>query len=67
MVERDPVHDAEDIAELATLLSLHAHYTDSPVALKLIKHGEEILCQEFVKVMPIDYKQALAKQATGSR
>ena len=29
--------------------------------------GEEILCQEFVKVMPIDYKQALAKQATGSR
>ena len=67
MVELERVHDCEDIAELATLLSLHARYTDSSVALNLIEQGEEILCNEFVKVMPVDYKHALAKQAAGSR
>ena len=67
MVELERVHDCEDIAELVTLLSLHARYTDSSVALHLIEQGEEILCNEFVKVMPVDYKHALAKQAAGSR
>ncbi|SVD04290.1 uncharacterized protein METZ01_LOCUS357144, partial [marine metagenome] len=33
----------------------------------LIEQGEEILRNEFVKVMPVDYKNALAKQAAGSR
>ena len=67
MVELERVRDGEDIAELATLLSLHARYTDSSVALNLIEQGEEILCNEFVKVMPVDYKNALAKQAAGSQ
>ena len=67
MVELERVHEREDLAELATLLSLHARYTDSSVAFNLIEQGEEILCNEFVKVMPIDYKHALAKQAAGSR
>jgi glutamate synthase (NADPH/NADH) large chain len=66
MIELERVHDGKDIAELSTLLSLHADYTDSPVALNLIEQGEEILCSEFVKVIPVDYKHALAKQAAGS-
>ena len=63
MVELENVVDAEDIAILKDLLAKHQKYTGSTVAASLLKDWDVSLAK-FVKVMPIDYKRALAEQKT---
>jgi glutamate synthase (NADPH/NADH) large chain len=59
MVDLDPVDTDEDIAELHDLISLHLENTGSVVASKVLENWPAIL-EQFVKVMPIDYKRVLA-------
>jgi glutamate synthase (NADPH/NADH) large chain len=58
MVELDAVEDEDDVAELRELLELHAKYTGSKVAAEVLEGWPEILNQ-FIKVMPSDYKRIL--------
>ncbi len=60
MVELERVVEAEDIEELERLVRNHRDFTGSTVAERLLEDWEESL-KHFVKVMPIDYKRALAE------
>ncbi|HVT80804.1 MAG TPA: hypothetical protein VHM90_09110, partial [Phycisphaerae bacterium] len=62
MVELEKMHDRSDIDLLKELLEQHRQYTDSPVADHILKNWTESL-KKFHKVMPIEYKKALAQMA----
>ena len=61
MVALEKVEDSSDIAELKELIAKHYKYTESTVAASILQNWEDEL-PRFVKVMPIDYKRALAEQ-----
>ena len=65
MVELEEVVDPDDIAELKELITEHSQITDSTVAKAILDNWSKSL-QEFVKVMPTDYKRVLQerKQST---
>ena len=48
-----------DLDELEEIIQLHHYYTESDVAARLLSQGREQMKQQFVKVMPIDYKRIL--------
>ncbi|MES3007933.1 MAG: glutamate synthase large subunit [Pseudomonadota bacterium] len=60
--ELEAVSNATDIGELKTLISRHLEYTGSTVA-KAILDNWDVSLQQFVKVMPTDYKRVLAERA----
>jgi glutamate synthase (NADPH) large chain len=62
MVDLEEVVDAIDVAELKTLIEEHATLTGSNRA-KLILSTWEVQLPKFIKVMPRDYKRALAEMA----
>ena len=66
LVELESVESAEDSAELKELIQRHADYTGSTVAKGILETWEQSLGQ-FVKVMPRDYKRALAELAAESK
>jgi glutamate synthase (NADPH/NADH) large chain len=66
LVELESVESAEDSAELKGLIQRHADYTGSTVAISILETWEQSLSQ-FVKVMPRDYKRALAELAAESK
>ena len=61
MVELEKVIAAEDLAALKDLLAKHHKHTGSTVASTILQNWDDEL-PHFVKVMPIDYKRALAEQ-----
>ena len=65
MVELETVEETQDIDELRSLIEKHAQYTGSTVATRLLENWQQALTR-FVKVMPIDYKRALAEQQAGT-
>jgi glutamate synthase (NADPH/NADH) large chain len=62
LVELETVEDAADVAELRELIERHARFTGSTLAEGILAAWEASLPQ-FVKVMPRDYKRALAEMA----
>jgi glutamate synthase domain-containing protein 3 len=60
MVELDEVVESADVEVLCGLIENHARYTGSGVAKKVLDEWEETL-PYFVKVMPVEYKRALAE------
>ncbi len=60
MVDLESLEDEADIDELKTLIENHQRYTGSTVAAALLENWQQALSQ-FVKVMPVDYKRALAE------
>jgi glutamate synthase (NADPH) large chain len=62
MVELERLSDPSDIDLLRELIQQHRQYTDSPVADAILKNWNEAL-KKFHKVMPIEYKKALAQIA----
>ncbi|OYW24773.1 MAG: glutamate synthase large subunit, partial [Planctomycetales bacterium 12-60-4] len=60
MVGLEPMEAAEDIAELKSLIEKHHKYTGSTVAAAILKNWAAEL-PRFKKVMPTDYKRALAE------
>jgi glutamate synthase (NADPH/NADH) large chain len=63
LVDLESVEAGEDVAELKDLISRHANLTSSTVAAGILDTWAESL-PAFVKVMPRDYKRALAEMAT---
>ena len=61
LVGFDPLEEA-DVIELHELIEEHHLRTQSPVAARILREWEATLPQ-FVKVMPHDYKRALAELA----
>jgi len=61
MVDLETLQDPEDMAELKKLVENHQKYTGSGVAIKLLKDWTSML-SKFVKVIPKDYKRALAAE-----
>ena len=61
MVDLDAVEEDEDISELRELIEQHREYTGSEVAERILEAWPEVLNQ-FVKVMPTDYKRVLAER-----
>ncbi|MBL4748880.1 MAG: hypothetical protein JKY17_09125, partial [Magnetovibrio sp.] len=47
-----------DVQRLRGLIENHLHYTDSAQARKILNNWDQFL-PKFVKVMPVDYRQAL--------
>jgi glutamate synthase (NADPH/NADH) large chain len=62
MVDLEDVSDPEDAAELKTLIEEHARVTGSERAKRILATWE-VQLRKFVKVMPRDYKRALAELA----
>ena len=62
MVELEKLEHEHDIDELRCLVKLHLDHTGSTVAQKLLDNWKASL-QQFVKVMPTDYKRVLAERA----
>jgi len=67
MVQLEKAEDADDIAELKSLIQQHSDNTGSDVAAALLADWEKAL-EQFVKVMPVDYKrmQNYMKEARAS-
>jgi glutamate synthase domain-containing protein 2/glutamate synthase domain-containing protein 1/glutamate synthase domain-containing protein 3 len=63
LVGFDPI-DEEDAETIRALVAEHAERTGSPVAARVLERWDETL-PRFVKVMPHDYKRALAELAEG--
>lgn len=61
MVALDPL-EADDIAYIKQMITLHHHYTNSTVAGFILNDFDNQL-RNFVKVFPGDYKKALQKKA----
>ncbi len=62
MVDIEPLINAEDINQLKNLIEEHIKYTDSKHAGWILRHWDEML-PAFIKVMPVDYKNALEKMS----
>ena len=62
MVDFDPL-TKEDIKFLRGIITRHLEYTGSAVAKRVLEQWEETL-PKFIKVMPVDYKRALALLAS---
>jgi glutamate synthase domain-containing protein 3 len=58
MVDFDPLEES-DIEYLREKIEKHAEYTDSSVAKRLLEDWTASL-KKFIKVIPVDYKRALA-------
>ncbi len=58
MVELSLIEDAADNKELHGLISKHLSYTQSPLAKEMLDNWD-IYQQQFIKVMPIEYKKVL--------
>lgn len=58
MVDFDPLEES-DVEYLRAQITKHAEYTDSSVAKGILENWEESL-EKFIKVIPVDYKRALA-------
>ena len=60
MVELQPVEAPEDREELRALVAAHYRHTGSVVAGWVLHHWEQAL-REFVKVLPVEYRNALLR------
>ena len=61
-VELEPVETDEDEADLRELIENHHRYTASTVAASILDEWDDAV-KRFTKVMPVDYKRALAELA----
>jgi len=61
MVDFDPL-DEDDIDYLRETIEKHYGYTESAVAKRVLENWDDSL-KKFVKVIPVDYKRALAMLA----
>jgi glutamate synthase domain-containing protein 3 len=61
MVNLEVVHKSEDVDRLRELIEKHHQWTNSSQARRILDRWPEMVGR-FVKVMPIDYERALARQ-----
>jgi glutamate synthase domain-containing protein 3 len=65
MVDLEPIEAQEDISGLRRLLEAHVKYTGSATAKRVLGYWDTML-PRFVKVMPREYKRALAERAAAA-
>ena len=65
MVEIETIADKTDTSQLQTMLEKHFHYTNSVKAKSVLENWNESVFR-FVKVIPVDYKLAMANIARKS-
>jgi glutamate synthase (NADPH/NADH) large chain len=61
MVELTLIEDKTDRLELHRLIDQHFHYTQSPLARKILDNWNEYL-KHFIKITPIEYKKVLHEE-----
>ncbi|MCB8998805.1 MAG: glutamate synthase large subunit [Bacteroidales bacterium] len=61
MVELSLVEDPSDVKELKELISKHLHFTESPLAAKILDNWTDYL-PKFIKVIPFEYKKVLEEE-----
>ena len=61
MVELSLIEDTSDNKELHRLIARHYEFTESPLALRMLENWEEYV-QQFIKVMPIEYKKVMNEE-----
>ncbi|MDR1683605.1 MAG: glutamate synthase subunit alpha, partial [Candidatus Symbiothrix sp.] len=61
MVELTLIDDKSDSLELHRLISNHYHYTQSPLAKRILDNWDEYL-KLFIKITPIEYKKVLQEE-----
>ena len=61
MVELSLIEDKSDNRELRQLISNHYNYTESPLAKKILDNWE-VYVNQFIKVVPIEYKKVLQEE-----
>ena len=66
MVALEAVEAEEDMLELKTLIERHQAYTGSTVAKSVLDNWAQSV-QQFVKVMPIDYKRVLLSRKAAAQ
>src|SRR5690606_30503760 len=57
MVALEPLAEADDVAEVRTLIARHQELTESTVASEILDNWDAARLK-FVKIMPVDYKRA---------
>ncbi len=62
MVALERIETDEEKAEVRNLIELHYRYTGSTVAKQILDDYNRYVPDEFVKVMPVDYKRVLEEQ-----
>jgi glutamate synthase domain-containing protein 2/glutamate synthase domain-containing protein 1/glutamate synthase domain-containing protein 3 len=65
MVELEEISDS-DIETIKNLLSSHYHYTQSPIAKRMLDNFKYEI-KKFIKVMPIEYKRILQEKEVEER
>jgi glutamate synthase domain-containing protein 3 len=60
MVDLESIYHEEDIRRVQELIRQHFHWTGSEQAAMILQRWRE-MAGRFVKVMPIDYRNALAR------
>ncbi len=66
MVALEKLEDPDDCEQVRDLLIQHAGYTNSPVAARLLSDWNQAV-ENFVKVMPVDYRRVLEQQKQAAR
>ncbi|MDR3062128.1 MAG: glutamate synthase large subunit, partial [Dysgonamonadaceae bacterium] len=61
MIELSLIEDKADNNELYQLIANHYHYSQSPLAKRILENWEEYL-KHFIKVTPIEYKKVLQEE-----
>ncbi len=62
MVDLENLEDSSEIDQVRSMIEKHYNYTQSPLAMGILAKWDENL-PKFIKVMPRDYKRALAEMA----
>jgi glutamate synthase domain-containing protein 3 len=66
MVELEKLDEQEDLDLVRGLIERHVEYTDSAVGQRILAEWPDV-ASRFVKVMPIDYKRAIAQQLDAAK
>ena len=61
MVELSLLEEAGDRREVRTLIEAHYNHTSSPLAARMLEHWDDY-AEQFIKVMPIEYKKVLQEE-----
>ncbi|MCB9788735.1 MAG: glutamate synthase large subunit [Deltaproteobacteria bacterium] len=66
MVDLEPLQDEADLRLVHGLVEAHVHHTASPLGQRLLDNWD-IMVSRFVKVMPTEYKRAMAERQSSLR
>ncbi|MFN8389688.1 MAG: glutamate synthase-related protein [Bdellovibrionota bacterium] len=63
IVELEPLADRKEQSAVKEMIRRHVRYTGSPLGRSILSHFQDVV-QQFVKVIPVDYKRVLREQSS---